>query len=149
EQAKGPIANPIEMANTHEACIECIKAIPGYRMQFEKIFSENGKPGETNIDNIAKAIAAFERAVVTGPSPFDYYENFHKRFADIEPEDLEDEPTLKAQYEEAKKLAEENPMSESAIRGMSIFFSDKGNCSACHVGANLTDEKYHNIGIGM
>jgi cytochrome c peroxidase len=30
-----------------------------------------------------------------------------------------------------------------------LYFSDKANCSACHVGANLTDEKYHNIGIGM
>ena len=40
-------------------------------------------------------------------------------------------------------------MSESAKRGREIFFTEKGNCSACHVGANLADEKYHNIGVGM
>jgi cytochrome c peroxidase len=39
-------------------------------------------------------------------------------------------------------------MSESAQRGRELFFG-KANCSACHVGANLADEKYHNIGIGM
>lgn len=40
-------------------------------------------------------------------------------------------------------------MSDSAKRGREIFFTEKGNCTACHVGANLADEKYHNIGIGM
>ncbi len=32
---------------------------------------------------------------------------------------------------------------------MDLFFSEKASCSACHVGANLTDEKYHNLGVGM
>jgi cytochrome c peroxidase len=40
-------------------------------------------------------------------------------------------------------------MSASAIRGRNLFFSDRVNCSACQVGANLSDEKYHNLGIGM
>ena len=40
-------------------------------------------------------------------------------------------------------------MSESAKRGRDIFFGTKGGCTACHVGPNLTDEKYHNLGIGM
>ena len=40
-------------------------------------------------------------------------------------------------------------MSESARRGSEIFFTTKGRCSACHVGANLADEKYHNLGVGM
>lgn len=31
---------------------------------------------------------------------------------------------------------------------MVIYFGDRGKCTACHVGPNLTDEKYHNIGIG-
>ena len=30
-----------------------------------------------------------------------------------------------------------------------MFFSDKSNCTACHAGANFTDEKYHNLGVGM
>ena len=42
-----------------------------------------------------------------------------------------------------------HPMSDSAKRGRDLFFSEKANCTACHVGANLTDEKYHNLGVGM
>jgi cytochrome c peroxidase len=40
-------------------------------------------------------------------------------------------------------------MSDSAKRGGVLFFGDKAGCTACHVGANFTDEKYHNIGVGM
>jgi cytochrome c peroxidase len=148
EQAKGPIANEIEMGNTHEACVDCIKAVPGYKMQFEKIFAEKEKPGEVNIDNIAKAIASFERALVTGPSPYDYAEEFNKRFKDRDPEDLADNPKLKAEYEAVKAGMEKHPMSAEAVRGQALFFG-KANCSLCHVGANLTDEKYHNLGVGM
>jgi cytochrome c peroxidase len=146
EQAKGPIANPIEMSNTHDACVECIKGIPGYEMQFKKIFEAEGKSGEVNIDNVARAIASFERALVTGPSPFDYYDQFEK-LKDVDPEELEGED--KAKYTMLKSGVEAHPMSESAKRGMKIFFTDKGGCSACHVGPNLTDEKYHNLGVGM
>jgi cytochrome c peroxidase len=39
-------------------------------------------------------------------------------------------------------------MSDSARRGRDLFFG-KANCTACHVGANLADENYHNLGIGM
>ena len=69
EQAKGPIANPIEMSNTHDVCVSHLADIEGYRIQFEKIF-----PDGVTIDNVAKAIASFERALVTAPSPWDYYE---------------------------------------------------------------------------
>ena len=40
-------------------------------------------------------------------------------------------------------------MSASAIRGRDLFFAERGGCTACHVGANLADEKFHNIGVGM
>ncbi|MCA9108901.1 MAG: c-type cytochrome [Planctomycetaceae bacterium] len=149
-QAVGPIANPIEMANTHDAAVESVKNIEGYRLQFDAVFGEDS----VNIDNIGKALATFERAIVTGPSPYDYYADL-KPFLDQFPteEDLadlkEDDPDLFAKYEAIKALSEEHPMSESAIRGRDLFFSDKANCTACHVGANFTDEKYHNLGVGM
>ncbi|QDT26230.1 Cytochrome c551 peroxidase precursor [Gimesia panareensis] len=139
-QAVGPIANPIEMANTHENAVKTLKKIPGYKMQFKKIF----KDGVT-IDNVGKAIAAFERAVVTGPSPFDYQEQL-KPFLKLDKEDLED---LKEEYEPALAMAKKHPMSKSAKRGMDLFFSEKVNCAACHLGPNLADEKYHNLGVGM
>lgn len=150
EQAVGPIANPIEMGNTHEACVDCIRSIDGYVVQFDEIFG----PDSVNIDNIGKAIASFERAVVTGPSPYDYYAALKPYLEQFpEEEDLaelkEDDPELYAKYEQIKEDSEAHPMSESAIRGMELFFSEKAGCTACHVGANFTDEKYHNLGVGM
>lgn len=142
DQAKGPIANPIEMGFTHEECVSCIKAIEVYRLQFEKIF------GEVTIDAVAKAIASFERSIVSGPSPFDYFEQW-RTYKDVDPDDIKDEPEQLAAYNKAKAGYEKNKMSESAVRGREIFFSDKGACSACHVGANLSDEKFHNLGVGM
>jgi cytochrome c peroxidase len=141
-QAVGPIANPIEMGNTHDACVECLKGIPGYQKQFEKIF------GTLDIDAVGKALASFERAVVTGPAPFDYNEQL-RPFAALDPEDIEADPELKAKYDKATADAEAHPMSESAKRGRELFFTEKANCTACHVGANLADEKYHNLGVGM
>jgi len=150
EQAKGPIANPIEMGNTHEACVECLKGIEGYRIQFETIF---GKEGVT-IDNVAKAIASFERAIVTGPAPYDYYEPlriFELGFK----EDLEDLETFKneqpeqyARYQQLIAKHKKHPMSASAKRGRDLFFG-KAKCTACHAGANFADEQYHNLGVGM
>jgi cytochrome c peroxidase len=142
DQAVGPIANPIEMGNTHEACVVCLKGIGGYQKQFDKIF------GRLDIDAVAQAIASFERALVTEPTPFDYYERL-RPFEQLEKEDIEADPELKAAYAKALADAEAHPLSDSAKRGRELFFTDKGGCSACHVGANLTDEKYHNIGVGM
>ena len=145
EQAVGPIANPIEMGNTHEGCIECLTGIPAYRMQFQKIF-----PDGVTIDNVGRAIASFERAIVTGPAPYDYYaplRSFEKTFA-ADLEYLDEEPELAAQYRQLKMEAAANPMSDAAQRGMELYFG-KAECAACHAGANFTDEQYHNLGVGM
>ena len=149
-QAVGPIANPVEMASTHDVAVKFVNDNPIYRFEFEKVF---GHP--PNIDDIGRALAAFERVVVTGPAAYDAYEELSKleqAFAD-DLEDLkefeEDEPELYARYIAAKKAAEAQPMSESAIRGRKFFFSSQANCAACHVGVNFTDEKYHNLGVGM
>ena len=147
-QAVGPIANPIEMGNTHEKVVETIAAIAGYEMQFRVIFGDDG----VTIDNIGRAIATFERAIVTGPAPFDYYEGV-RPFLAMKPADLEalkdDDAETYAKYQAAKAASDAHPMSESAVRGRDLFFSEKVGCTACHVGANLADEKYHNLGVGM
>lgn len=148
EQAQGPIANPIEMGNTHEAAVASVAAVEGYQVQFDAIFGSNS----VNINNIAAAIAAYERALVSGPSPYDYYAGL-KPFLDLSDDDLaeiqSDDPELYERYQTLKAGFDANPMSESAIRGQQLFFSEKANCTACHAGANFTDEKYHNIGVGM
>ena len=73
EQAKGPVLNPIEMAMASEgAAITVLKSIPGYGEPFGKAF-----PGESDpitYDNMAKAIGAFERTLVT-PGRFDAWLN--------------------------------------------------------------------------
>ncbi len=148
DQAIGPIANPIEMGNTHDTCVADLRKIPGYVLEFEAVFGKNS----ITIENVGNAIAAFERAIVTNPSPFDYYEEV-QRFAKLDPEDLkellEDQPQVAAELKAAKEALAAHPMSESAIRGRDLFFSDRSNCATCHVGANLTDELYHNLGVGM
>lgn len=146
DQAVGPIANPIEMGSSHDACVECLKSIPGYQTQFDKVFGDG-----INIDNVGKALATFERTLVTGPTHYDYYEivrNFETQFDAEELEFLEeDAPELYEQYQAAKAKTKDMP--ESAKRGREIFFTDKGACTACHAGANFTDELYHNLGVGM
>ncbi len=70
EQAKGPITNPIEMAATEELVVKRLKSIPEYVALFKKVFPQEKDP--ITLDNMAKAIAAFERILMT-PSPFDAY----------------------------------------------------------------------------
>lgn len=149
DQAVGPIENPIEMANTHDACVACLSLIPEYQLQFDEIFEDG-----LNIDNVGKALATFERVLVTGPAPYDYENDlrtFQRLFAD-DISDLEameeDTPELFERYQALLKATQENPMSDSAKRGMTLFFG-KANCTSCHVGVNFTDEQYHNIGVGM
>jgi cytochrome c peroxidase len=67
---------------------------------------------------------------------------------DLDEMKSDDKPTY-AKYEKLLALSKRHPMSPTAVRGRDLFFSERVNCSACHVGANLTDEKYHNLGVGM
>lgn len=113
-QALGPIQNPIEMGHTLDACVQCLDAIPGYNKQFKEVFGTG-----VTADGIAKAIAAFERTVLSGDAPYDHY-----------------------------VAGDKKALSESAERGMNIFFN-KGHCSACHSGPNFSDASFHNIGVGM
>jgi len=140
-QAVGPIANPIEMGFTHEGVVKRLSEIPVYARQFEKIF------GALTIDRVGQAIAAFERVIVTAPSPYDHHEQLLP-FDKLDQDDIAEDADLAAKYAAAKAAAEAHPMSDSAKRGRELFFG-KANCSACHVGANLADEKFHNLGVGM
>lgn len=71
DQAKGPILNPLEMAMPHpDAAVNRIASIPGYAKQFAEVFGGD-KP--VTYDNIAKAIATYERTLITPNSRFDQY----------------------------------------------------------------------------
>lgn len=67
EQAGGPIANPGEMASTHELAVKVIASIPQYVAKFKLAFGTDA----VNIDRITTAIAAFEETLVTPDSRFD------------------------------------------------------------------------------
>jgi cytochrome c peroxidase len=67
EQAAGPIANPGEMAFSHELAVGVVGSIPGYVNEFDQVF---GTPA-VSIERITKAIAAFEETLVTPHSRFD------------------------------------------------------------------------------
>lgn len=114
-QALGPIQNPIEMDLTLEELAPKLNKIEGYQKQFQAVFGT-----DVTSDGIAKAIAAFERTVLSGNSPYD---NF--------------------------KAGDEDALSEAADRGRKLFFSNQAKCSACHATSSFTDQGFHNIGIGM
>lgn len=114
EQALGPIQNPIEMAMTVEDLIPRIQAIEGYQRQFREVFGS-----EVTAENVARAIAAFERTVLSGDSDFDRFQ-----------------------------AGDQNALSAEAQRGMNLFFG-KAQCASCHGGSNFTDEQFHNLGVTL
>ncbi len=137
DQPRSPLENPFEMNSSVEQATASIAAIDGYRIQFEAIF------GEVSFNNICRALASFERVIVTSASPWDGYR-------------LRASPELSAEPSErtgeSKSLLElirQQPLSAGAIRGADLFFGDRAKCGYCHVGANLTDEQYHNLGVGL
>jgi cytochrome c peroxidase len=75
QQSEGPLANTKEMTKVndpheaHRKCVECIQDIPGYKPLFVNAFGND----EITLDKITKAIATFERTVLSGNSPFDRY----------------------------------------------------------------------------
>ena len=71
EQARGPVTNPIEMGmKDWDAVIKLLKAIPGYEALFQAAF---GDKDPITADNAVKAIAAYERTLITPNSPYDRY----------------------------------------------------------------------------
>lgn len=112
DQAMGPVLNPIEMKMTAVDVVKKLNAIEGYQKQFQQVFGT-----DVNADGIAKAIAAYERTVLSGDAPYDKF-----------------------------KAGDKAALSEAAARGMKLFFG-KANCSACHAGASFTDNGFHNIGV--
>ena len=111
KQALGPVKNPLHMNKNTDLLIQDLNIVPGYKKRFKKVFGTGITPA-----GISKALAAFQRTLVTSDSPFD-------------------------QYMKEKKDA----MSDAAKRGMSIF-KGKGHCTLCHNGPNFTDQGFHNLG---
>lgn len=113
EQVSKPLENHREMALDPDEAVERIRSDPYYVRLFAKAF-----PGEEiTFDLVAKAIASFERTLVSYDSDFDRY-----------------------------MLGDEAALSPSAKRGMELF-TGKAQCIKCHNGPLLTDHDFHFTGV--
>lgn len=110
-QATEPIFSIDEMNLPKEELILRLKAIRGYNKQFKKLFPGQG----VTVENVGKAIAAYERQIIVTNTPFDRY-----------------------------IAGDAKAMNSKAVEGMFVFY-EKANCAACHSGANFTDNQFHNI----
>lgn len=128
-QALHPFQNPLEMGLTPAEVIERVRSIEPLRVRYEAVFGALPAAGDaTAIDaafaRLGKAIAAFERTLVTGPSAFDRWLD-RVRAGD-------DSPTPE--------------FGESARRGAELFVG-KADCVRCHSGPLLSDGEFHMIGV--
>lgn len=83
DQAKGPITNPVEMGMKDlPSAMARIRAIPGYQPYFTAAFGTQGDV--VTIDNAAKAIAAYERTLITPNSPYDRFVQGEKTALDVQ-----------------------------------------------------------------
>lgn len=132
DQAHAPLfgTRPVEMgmAGLESFIVETLSADPIYRELFPKAFPETG--GEITISAVTKALAAFQRTLVSFGSPYDQY-----------------------RYEGGA-----GAISEAARRGEALFFGPRLQCGACHGGLHFTDSsrsatepegksRYHNTGL--
>src|SRR5882724_4754001 len=113
EQALGPIQSPGEMNMPIEKLMERLTSIPEYQPLFATAFPSEGMKATT----LAKAIATYERTVVSERAPFDAW---------IE--------------------GNEKAISEEAKRGFAVF-NTKAMCSSCHEGWNFTNDGFQDIGL--
>ena len=106
-------AIPGGMAQPYPALLAELGAIPEYKERFAAVF-----PDGITQANIAKAIAAFERSLLTFRSPFDRY-----------------------------RAGDKHALSSEQKEGMDLFFSARTGCSSCHVAPLFTDNAWHNLGV--
>lgn len=113
EQALGPIASEDEMAMPLDEMAARVQAIPEYVDRFAAAYPEEPITPEL----VAKAIAVFERTIVSAQAPFDRW--------------LE---------------GDDDAISASARRGFALF-NEKARCATCHSGWRFTDDSFHDIGV--
>jgi cytochrome c peroxidase len=113
DQSLGPLHNPQEMGQGSELALTRLNRIPYYREQFRKVF----KSSITN-ENIAQALASYERTLLSGNSPYDQF-----------------------------MAGDQGALSQQAVDGLRLF-NGKAHCSLCHQGFNFSDGLFHNLGVG-
>jgi len=115
EQALGPIEADVEMNMPLEVLIPKLNKLKGYQKLFAQAYPES--KGIITEDYLAKAIASFERTVVSTDAPFDRYIKGDKK-----------------------------AVNSYVLEGFELF-KGKAHCMDCHDGFNYTDGSFHNIGL--
>ncbi len=123
DQALHPFVNPVEMGLLdHQPILQIIRQDPKYQEAFRTVFRKSGDA--ITIDDVTKAIAAFERTIVGGNSPFDRY----------------------------WFLRQDDALTDQQKRGFDLFVN-QGRCVSCHrieqTIAVFTDNRFHNVGVGI
>ena len=115
EQAMGPMEASVEMNMDTKKLFKWLNGNEGYRALFQEAY-----PGQPiDADSLSKAMATFERTVISNTSPFD-------------------------QWVAGKR----NALTPDQIKGFALFIDpQKANCTACHSGPNFTDNSFHNLGL--
>jgi cytochrome c peroxidase len=113
EQALGPVQAEGEMNMPLDRLMVKLKAIAGYKPLFDAAYPGEGIAPAT----VAKAIASFERTIVSGQAPFDRW-----------------------------LTGDEAAISDAAKRGFAVF-NEEGRCAKCHEGWRFTDDSFHDIGV--
>jgi cytochrome c peroxidase len=122
EQAALPIINPFEMGQpTLDAAVAKVADVKEYRQAFQKVFGRR-----VNGPDLVRALAAYERSLVSFDSPFDHF-----------------------------IAGDKNAIDAAARRGWELF-NTTAKCNKCHAltekkrdVTNFTDNDFHNIGIGI
>lgn len=124
-QALQPMLDEREMAATPELIRGVVSGDPLLNKEYASVFGPADEHSSDRfLSNLGKAIAAYERRLVSDGSPFD---RFVANLDAIQPGD--------DQY-----------LDESARRGLRLFVG-RGNCTDCHSGPNFSDGEFHNIGL--
>lgn len=113
QQALIPIQSPAEMDQDLDKLIEELSAIEGYARRFQEVFRRR-----ITSEDIARALAAFQRTLVTRQSPLDKF-----------------------------LAGDKSALSPAAQTGLELFTGEAG-CIHCHHGPLLSDGKYYRLGVG-
>lgn len=110
-QALGPLADHNEHDFQPAETVQALKDDPYFARRFQEVFGEAPK-----LLHLTRALAAFERTIVSYQSPFDRY-----------------------------SAGDQSALTAAQVRGMDIFY-DKAECFHCHSGRNMSDNLPHNNG---
>ncbi len=108
-----PIEDPNEMDFDLLALVERLQAHPTYPQEFMEAYGT-----EPNTYSLARALASFQRTILSGNSPYDQYQR-----------------------------GDSSALSAAQKRGMELFFSDRTACGSCHSGFTFSNEQFENIGL--